>query len=126
MNIDLIKKYCNNTCTVEELNSVLKWFEEFKGTPAEKDLLLRIWEETPDYVEIDEPDFESILDKVHHRLNPSLITDFIRENIRKNRSFRHYFIRVAAILLIPVLAYGLYMTFKYQSVKKAQSSGLQT
>jgi transmembrane sensor len=126
MNIDLIKKYCNNTCTVEELNSVLKWFEEFKGTPAEKDLLLRIWEETPDYVEIDEPDFESILDKVHHRLNPSLITDFNRENIRKNRSFRHYFIRVAAILLIPVLAYGLYMTFKYQSVKKAQSSGLQT
>lgn len=125
MNIDLIKKYCNNACTVEELNLVLKWFEEFKGTPEEKELLLRVWEETPDYVEIDEPDFEFILDKVHHRLKPGQTANFNRENIRKNESFRHYFIRAAAILLIPVLTYSFYMTFKYQSVKKVRSSELQ-
>ena len=48
MNKELLQKYCSNSCTEEELSSVLVWFEKSARTSEGKSLLFKIWEELPD------------------------------------------------------------------------------
>jgi hypothetical protein len=72
MNKGLLRKYCNNSCTNEELETVLEWFKESADKPEGKTLLLGIWEEQ----EIEEinPDvnFDLIIDRIHHKINLKL------------------------------------------------------
>jgi ferric-dicitrate binding protein FerR (iron transport regulator) len=128
MNKELLEKYCNNTCTDEELSSVLEWFVGSVRTPGGKDLLLKIWEELPDEENNLGINFDSILDKIHHKLNlthSKEILEKANQNVIKYKR-RNYFIkiltRVAAILMLPIFGFGLYMSFKYQSARHGQFS----
>jgi len=128
MNKELLEKYCSNCCTEEELSSVLEWFEGSGGTPEAKALLFKIWEELPDEESNLQIDFDIVLDKIHHKVNMGQSIRLLEQagqNIVKYKRRKHFInvlSRVAAILVLPVLSFGLYMSFKYQSTRHVQIS----
>jgi len=132
MNIELIEKYCKNTCTGEELRSVLEWFEKSARTPEGKALLLKIWEELPDDDNNIKMNFDLILDKIHHKVNLDQSKKLLEEadqnliKFKRRKHFIYVLTRVAAIIMLPVFSFGLYMSFKYHSVRHGQVSLNQT
>ena len=128
MNKELLEKYCSNRCTEEELNSVLAWFEESATTPEGKSLLLKVLEELPVGDEKLKTDFDVLLGRIHHKINLNQsnklleIADHNLYKYKRRQNFIKIFTRAAAILMFPVLGFGLYMSIKYQSVKHDQTS----
>jgi len=108
---DILRRYCENRYTAEDLETVLSWF----GEPR-KDIILRvnlnnIWSETANR-DISESQTsykeDHMLGSIHHRIN-LLDTEKtgIRLGVKKERNFFYFFSRVAAILFIPLLAASL-------------------
>jgi transmembrane sensor len=128
MDKELLEKYCNNGCSKDELSSVLVWFEESGRTPEGKALLFKIWAELPDDKSSNDINIDFLLDKIHHKLNLSQSEELLKKAdqnlIKYNRKeyFLKIFTRVAAILLLPVLCFGLYMSSRYLSTKHSQLS----
>jgi transmembrane sensor len=128
MNKKLLKKYCNNACTEEELNSVLEWFKGSARTPEGKALLFKIYEELPEEEINLQINFDFMLDKIHHKVNLSQSKKLLQDSdqdLRKYKRRKHFinvFLRAAAILVLPFFSFGLYMTYKYQSTKHDQIS----
>jgi transmembrane sensor len=128
MNKELLEKYCKNACTVEELSSVLEWLAESAGTPEGKTLLFKIWEEMPEEDSDHQINFDSILDKLHHKVNLGQSKKLLEEadqnliKYERRKHFMNILMRAAAILILPVLSFGLYMSFKYQSINHSQVS----
>ena len=128
MNKELLKKYCSNCCTDEELSSVLEWFEESARTPEGKALLFKIWEELPNEESNFKINFDFILDKIHHKANLDLSKKLLEEadqnpiKFKRRKHFINILTRVAAILMVPVFSFGLYMSHKYQSTRLGQVS----
>lgn len=131
MNKELIEKYFKNACTEEELSSVLEWLEKSARTPEGKSLLFKIWEELPDEDNNIKMNFDLILDKIHHKVNLDQSKKLLEEadqNLIKYKRRKHFInvlARMAAILMLPVFSFGLYMSFKYQSIRHGQISGSQ-
>jgi transmembrane sensor len=128
MNKELLKKYFSNCCTEEELTSVLAWFEESAPTSEGKSILNKIWEELPEEESNPQIDFDLILDKIHHKVNLIQSKKLLEEadqNLSKYKRKKHFInmlTRVAAILMLPVFTFGLYMSLKYTSIKHDQIS----
>jgi transmembrane sensor len=128
MNKELLEKYCSNSCTEEELSSILVWFEESATTSEGKSLLFKIWEDLPDEDDNLKIDFDLLLDKVHHQVNLTQskkllqITDQNLIKYKRREKFIKILLRTAAILLLPALGFGLYMSYKYQSTRHDQIS----
>lgn len=110
-NIEILKRYCENRYTWEDLQSVFSWFGESGSDIVRRITLKGTWTEITDrdytgyqtsYVE------DQILDRIHHRIN-QLETDKpgTRHKVKKNRNFFFYFSRVSAILFLPLLAISL-------------------
>jgi transmembrane sensor len=110
MDRDLLGKYLDNRCNEDELNEVLDWFRDSSATQAGEDLLFSAWERSPIREPENYPDFEALLDRIHHEVN-------IRQ--AKSGKRTHLFLRIlrnaAAILLLPALGYGLFISGKYFS-----------
>ncbi len=128
MNKELLKKYFDNRCTAEEIDTVLKWFEEYARTSDGKNLLFNVWEELSDEAGKSESEFELILDKIHHRINlvqsdkRSEMTDRHLIRYKRRENFIRIFSRAAAILILPALAFSVLVTVKYKTAKSAQTS----
>src|SRR5450759_1267222 len=126
MNKELLKKYCSNCCTEEELSSVLAWFEESAKTTERESLLFEIWDELPDKDCNLKINFDLLLDRIHHKVNLGQSKKLLEEadqNLIKYKRRKHLInilTRAAAILMIPVLVFGLYMSVKYQSTRHSQ------
>lgn len=128
MDKKLLQKYCRNSCTEEELGSVLAWFEESAGTSQGKSILYKFWEELPDEDSNLKINFDLLLDRIHHEVNLTRSKKLLQiadQNLIKYKrrgNFIKIITRAAAILILPVLSFGLYMSFKYQSAKYSQVS----
>jgi transmembrane sensor len=128
MNKELLGKYFNNCCDDEELAAVLTWFKESSGTSEGKALLFSMWEELREEGEDYNVDFNLILDKIHHKVNLTKTESLLERSDQNPVQFRRreYFLkvltRVAAILMLPVLGFGLYMTSRYYSSRDYQVS----
>ncbi len=126
MTKELLEKYCNNTCTGEELSSVLEWFEGTARTSEGKALLFKIWEDQPDEMMNLKLDFDIVLDKIHHEVNllqSKKLLEKADQNIirfRRRENLMKILTRAAAIFMLPVLSFGMYMSLKYQSAKNDQ------
>lgn len=126
MNIELLKKYLSNCYTEEELNSVLAWFEESAGTSVGKSLLFKVWDELPDEHSNTKINFDLMLGRIHREINLNRTKRLLQkadQNLIKYKRREHYLeiiTRVAAILMLPVFGFGLYMSIRYQSVKHTQ------
>jgi transmembrane sensor len=110
MDRDLLGKYLTNRCNEDELNEVLDWFRNSSGTPEGENLLFSAWEGAPLREPEKYPDFEALLDRIHHEVNTRQA---------KTGKRTHLFLRIlrnaAAILLLPALGYGLFISGKYYS-----------
>jgi ferric-dicitrate binding protein FerR (iron transport regulator) len=128
MNKKLLQKYCSNCCTDEELSFVLTWFEESARTTEGKALLFKIWDELPDEDSNLKVDFDLLLDRIHHEVNLTQSKKLLQisdQNLIKYKRRKHFInvlTRAAAILMLPVFSFGLYMSFKYQSTRHGQIS----
>jgi ferric-dicitrate binding protein FerR (iron transport regulator) len=126
MDKKLLENYCNNTCSEEELKSVLEWFNSSACISESKALLLSIWEELSDEESNPQTDFDFILEKIHHKVNlgqsKKLIEKADQNLIKYNRRkhFLNILTKAAAILMIPVLTYGLYISSKYRTTRHNQ------
>jgi ferric-dicitrate binding protein FerR (iron transport regulator) len=126
MDKKLFEKYCNNTCTSEELISVIEWFKESAGNSESKALLLSIWDGLADEESNKQTDFNIILDKIHHKINlgqSKKMLDAADQNLIKYNRRKHFLsilTKAAAILIFPVLTYSLYTSFKYRSTRHNQ------
>src|SRR5665648_98356 len=124
MNKELLEKYCKNACTGEELSSVLVWLEESARTSEGKSILYEIWDELADDDSNDTTNFDLLLGKIHHEINLTQAKNILDEadqdliRYKRRKKFIQILTRVAAILMFPVLGFGLYMSFKYQSIKE--------
>jgi transmembrane sensor len=128
MDQNLLERYFNNSCSNEELSRVVEWFKNSAKTQEGKELLFRLWEEMPDKEEEHLTNFDHILDKIHHDVNLIQAQDLLilsEENIskyRKKERFIMYLSKVAAIFLIPVLLFSIYISYKYHSSLHVQTN----
>jgi transmembrane sensor len=128
MNKELVENYFKNCCTEKELRSVLEWFEDSARTSEGKSLLFKIWEELPDEDSKVKVNFDHLLGRIHHEINLSQSKKLLEkadQNIikfKRKENIIKILTRAAAILMIPVLSFGLYMSFKYQSARGGQTS----
>jgi ferric-dicitrate binding protein FerR (iron transport regulator) len=126
MNKKLLIKYCNNCCTEVELKTVLAWFEESSKTADGKVLLFKIWEELPDEEDNLQINFDIILNKIHHKVNLTQSKKLLEEanqnliKYKRRKHFMNVFMRAAAIVILPLLIFGMYMTYKYESTRQGQ------
>jgi len=126
MNQELFEKYCNNKCDEEELIYVLDWFKSSASSSEGKRLLFRLWEKLPNGNGELNINFDLLLDKIHHKVNLDQLSKLLEQTnedlikYKRKKYFSQVLLRVAATLLIPVFSFGLYMTFKYQLIKKDQ------
>ena len=109
MDINLLKKYFSNECTHEEVDEVFRWFKSNAGNMGGRSLMKYLWDEIEDR-NVDEVDFEYMLNKIHHRINVeeanSVFTGrrVVRERLR---IIANGFMKVAAILFIPLMILSL-------------------
>ena len=126
MNKELLEKYFSNCCTDEELNSVLESFKESEGTSEVRFILNQIWEELLVDEDNDKLDFDQLLGRLHHEINLTRSKKLLYradQNLvkyKRRESFIKILTRAAAILMIPVLGFGLYMSLRYLSLKHTQ------
>jgi transmembrane sensor len=132
MNKELLLRYCNNSCTEEDINYVLEWFKDYAATSEGKSLLFKIWEELPEDEGIPQTDFNLLLGRIHHEINLNQskkllqLSDHNLIKYRKREKFINILFRAAAILIFPILSFGLYMSVKYHSVKNDTTSVCQS
>jgi transmembrane sensor len=128
MDQELLRKYCRNSCNEEELVEVLDWFERYAGTSEGKSFLLKIWEDVKDDEGELNSDFDLMLGKIHHKINLAQTSKLLQKsdqslvNYSKRKFIVTFLTKAAAILLIPVLVFGLYMSQKYLRIKRSQVS----
>ncbi|MCX6327667.1 MAG: DUF4974 domain-containing protein [Bacteroidia bacterium] len=128
MNEELLKKYCSNCCTEVELSSVLAWFEDSAKTAEGKSLLFEIWDKLPDEDSNHKTDFDLLLGRIHHEINLTQSKKLLQisdQNLiiyKRRENFVKFFMKAAALLLLPALGFGIFMSVKYQSAKHVQAS----
>jgi ferric-dicitrate binding protein FerR (iron transport regulator) len=132
MDKEILRKYLTNCCSEDELSSIIEGFEKDPEKDELKKELFLLWEELPDKDFSNKPDFELILDRIHHHINLSEAqnmsgrSDDNTAGFMKIQNIKRTLLRVAAIMLLPLLIYSLFMTFKYYSSKRTESLASQS
>lgn len=105
MTKELLDKYLNNNCTLQEVDEVIQWMKQQSFYNECKKLGKIDWQQFNDEESIvSDEKLENLLDKIHHKLN-------IEEPhvIQMNRKrIIGWVTKAAAIILIPVLAFLFY------------------
>jgi transmembrane sensor len=113
MTKELLIKFLGDQCTGEELKEVVRWIKNDSLTTTGRYWGLYDWDTfNPEENLAEKERFCSLLDKIHHKIN---ISDY---NLSKKKSVEliiGWITRAAAILLIPVLAFLVYILTDKQS-----------
>ncbi len=117
MNEELLEKYFKNNCSEEELKSILVWFKESATTPEGKALSEKIWDSLTAEDEKSQVDFDLLLNQIHHQVN---LMQAIKITHNRKEKILRVLMRAAAIFMLPILGFGLYVSFRYQAVKDNQ------
>jgi transmembrane sensor len=112
----LFKKYLNNACSEQEAKEILNFIEN----PINADFLRQ--EANTQFVSIDKqsnnelktPETQASMDKILERIHNQISLQEKAVVIVPywKRKFLTYFAKAAAILILPLLAYSAYLTFK--------------
>lgn len=125
---DLFKKYLNNACSEQEVEEILNFIEnpiniEFLSREANSQFL------SIDKLSTDElktpqsqASMDRILDRLHHQINQqekelTIVPD-------RNKNFIAFFAKAAAILILPLIAYSAYLTFKTPAKNHIETADL--
>ncbi|MFT3738801.1 MAG: DUF4974 domain-containing protein [Breznakibacter sp.] len=121
--MDFLKRYIHNTYTTADLKQVTETFSNPDVPEPAQTRMEHHWRDIhTDTRQTDNVDFETILHKIHHRIN--LNESQTKVNHRINWSFVG---KVAAILAMPVLIASVWGTMAYfQSVANRQQFAVST
>jgi transmembrane sensor len=132
MDKEILRKYLTDCCSEEELSSFIEALNKDPEKDELKKELFFLWEGLPDKDFGNKPDFEFILDRIHHQINLSGspkkygYSNDDSAGFVKMRNIKRSFLRVAAIMLVPLLIYSLFMTFIYHSSERTRSLAYQS
>lgn len=108
MTKELLKKYLNNNCTKSEFNEVLLWIRTNALSDEGKQLVLDDWENYKGSSNLkDDSKFIALFDKIQKKIDSQNGLSAKNKSISLFSAGR-WFIKVAAILLIPVLIFLFY------------------
>ena len=104
MNQELLEKYLNNNCTAQEVEEVILWMRHQNFHSESREFSKVDWQHHRTMTNlISEEKLETLLDKVHHKINTE--DDY---SIHQKNRFYDWILKAAAILLIPVLVFLTY------------------
>ncbi|MDB4583683.1 DUF4974 domain-containing protein [Draconibacterium sp.] len=113
MTKELLNKFINNQCTSEELLEVVNWL---KTDALDSDLKTQSFQEWQKYKKdeflLEEKKINSLLDKIHHKINISNNLHLKPKSTTKRSTLLIIVTRAAALLLVPVLAFLFYTLSK--------------
>ncbi len=113
---DIILRYLNNDCNPGECDKIIEMIRSTSGESELKALLQEIWNNESESPVPEQVDFNAILEKLHHSIISKQLEEPVFNKVQRNdvssagQRFMHYFSRVAAILILPLLAYTGYKT----------------
>ncbi len=105
MTKELLKKYLNNRCNEKEVEEVIQWMKQQSFFNESKLFSETDWQEYQGEDSIvTEDKLDSLLDKIHHKIHLESHTQIPAKKIK----LVSWLSRVAAVLLIPALAYLIF------------------
>lgn len=105
MTKELLNKYLNNRCTSQEVEEVIQWMKQQSFFSESKKLGKIDWQQLKEeYSIVSDEKLDTLLDKIHHKLNIEEPRTVQLKNSRLISSLS----KAAAIILIPVLAFLFY------------------
>lgn len=109
MNYDELKKYLEGKTTETESLRIREWLKNPENDVELRHILGEIWANSEIHLKGQAPDFNRMLDQVHHQIN----NQQIQQGKPKALSTKLYqtFSKVAAILVIPLLLLSVYLYF---------------
>lgn len=111
MKRELFEKFLSNTCTEEELDKIFRLIKDDYLNVTWQKWAEEEWEKKQEVQLPDDSEFDSMLDKIHLKINIRNHTQ-LNQNKTKGTVFITYITRVAAILLLPVLAFHFYALYR--------------
>lgn len=125
---NILKKYFEDRASDEEKKLLDKWLNNDERTNEWEDYLRLLWKEKETEMNIDEPtlDMDSLLDRIHHRINLSSMKEKIRplhdvsKPVISLKYIMSYLAKIAAILLLPLIGYMAWETYHQKSSIKNQ------
>jgi len=126
MSSELLIKFLNNRCSPEELDEIFQWISSEALSKDSINLAFIDWKNLNEEKHFNVPNekFGLLLDKIHHQIN---INEFVRPNVRQRStiaSIVSWMTKAAAILLMPVLTFLLYVLYdpSFISAKRNNSA----
>ena len=112
-NIEPFQRYCKDQYTQEDMETILKWFENKGYDLVRRISMKRYWEtlELPEDSKNDPYyDPRQMLDQIHHRINVEQSkTKKQKSPVFSRKNLYRAFSRAAAILIIPLLVFSVYV-----------------
>ena len=114
-----IKKYLERKTSTDETEQVRTWLINPENDAELRLILGEIWTNTEIRLKGQMPDFNQMLDQIHHQINNQQIQQLKQKAL--SPSFYQVFSRVAAILVIPLLLLSVYFYFNAGNNSKLAS-----
>jgi ferric-dicitrate binding protein FerR (iron transport regulator) len=109
MNYTELKKYLEGKTSDTESEMVRIWLKDKANNVESRKMLGEIWTNSSIHLTGTKPDFDKMLNQVHHQINSE------NSHLQNPRSgiFRiyHIFSRIAAILILPIILLSLYLYY---------------
>jgi len=126
MTNELLIKFLNNRCSSDELAEIFHWIDEDALSESSIDLVYSDWKNlnSKEHSTIRDDRFNLLLDRIHHRIN---INEFIKPEVRQKRTITvitSWMTKAAAILLLPVLTFLLYVLSNPTSISSQNNDSI--
>lgn len=127
----LIDNYFHNRITAEEVEEALKGLSDIRNVNEVENLMTKHWEESAKSRTEDKAGFDSLLNKIHHRIN--IIKQESKILLPEATSIRgkkpapiklitKYLSKAAAILFLPLLlTFAYYLLFESKEIRTEQT-----
>lgn len=114
MNGQKIKDYLEGKTSEAESDAIRDWLKDIATEEESRKILGEIWAGSTVHLTGSKPNFNQMLDKIHHRVNERKPERKIHtpdsDNLRMG--FFEVFSKVAAVLIVPIIIVSLYFNFK--------------
>ncbi len=109
MNYTELKKYLEGKTSEAESEMVRIWLKDKANNVESRKMLGEIWTNSSIHLTGTKPDFDKMLNQVHHQINSE---NSHLQNPRSGISrIYHIFSRIAAILILPIILLSLYLYY---------------
>ena len=123
-----IQKYLEGKTTDIESEQILNWLKDPVNENESRRILGEIWFKNDISLKGVKPDFNQLLNQIHHQINNQQSLSQINKRKSSNRiaDFYSLFSKVAAILIVPLILFSLYFYFNpKQNINQSESISMR-